>query len=101
MLLGLELVVATDLSFASIFMECRGSGVRVSLAPFLNPFHRKGSWGAERLLFFLPEKRLTIKLSQDSGLFYGRNAPPAFSRLSVAFCGVSPIPIEATGGWLK
>ena len=30
-----------------------------------------------------------------------RCTPPAFSRLSVFFCGVSPIPIEATGGWLK
>ena len=34
MLNGLGLVVATDLSLANIFMACRGSGVRVSLAPF-------------------------------------------------------------------
>ena len=35
MILGLELVVAADLSLAGIFMACRGSGVRVSLAPFI------------------------------------------------------------------
>ena len=34
--LRLELVVSSDLSFAFLFMACRGSGVRVSLAPLLN-----------------------------------------------------------------
>ena len=63
-------------------------------ASFLNPFHRK-VWGAERLLFF----RLQQNSGQDRGLARAPR-PASFSRLSVAFCGVSPIPIEATGRWL-
>ena len=42
MLLGSELVVATDLSFASVVRACRGSGVRVSLAPFFETQSKTG-----------------------------------------------------------
>jgi len=52
-LLGLELVVATDLSFARIFMACRGSGVRVSLAPFFEKVSRYLPFGRSVRTAFL------------------------------------------------
>jgi len=82
-------------------MACRGSGVRVSLAPFFKTLPPQGISGSRKAPFLCSETGLEQKLEQNPGpdrcLFYRRQAPPAFSPLSPVFCGVSPISIEATG----
>ena len=61
---------------------------------------RRGSQRAAKAPFCCLERGLEQKLEQNPGpdraLFYGRQAPPAFSPHSPVFCGVSPTPIEAT-----
>ena len=81
-------------------MACRGSGVRVSLAPFFKSPPLQGTLVSRKAPFFVHGNGLRANRGPDRRLFYGRQATPAFSRLSPAFCGVSPIPMRRPGDGL-
>jgi len=66
-------------------MSCRGSGVRVSLAPFFKFLTPQGISGSREAPFFYPQKGgLEQNPGPDMGLFYGQQAGAAGSAVDLA-----------------